>query len=93
MNDAFCRGAYDKGCTDIMYCTSLLSILTTQLSPFLHNQGEIVWTCCDWEIQVSTSGLELEFSPPQVNVLPLSYDAPFSFILVLTVAEPKIEKK
>ncbi len=29
------------------------------------------------EIQVSTSGLELKFSPPQLNTLPLSYDAPF----------------
>ncbi len=30
--------------------------------------------CC--EIRVSTSGLELEFIPPQLNALPLSYDAP-----------------
>ena len=29
------------------------------------------------EIRVSTSRLELEFSPPQLNVLPLSYDAPY----------------
>ena len=34
MNDGLCRGA----CA----CTWLLSIQTTQLSPFLHNQGEIV---------------------------------------------------
>ena len=40
---------------------------------------EIVWTCCDWEIQVFTSGLELEFSPPQLNVLPLSYDVSISW--------------
>ena len=59
----------------LISCTWLLSIQTTQFSPFLHNQGEIVWTCCVWEIQVSTSGFELEFSPPQLNALPLSYDA------------------
>ncbi len=56
----------------LISCTWLLSIQTTQLSPFLHihNQGEIVWTCCDWEILVS---------PPQLNVLPLSYDAPYYY--------------
>ena len=61
----------------LILCTWLLGIQTTQLSPFLHNQGEIVWTCCVWEIQVSISGFELEFSPPQLNALPLSYDAPY----------------
>ena len=66
----------------LISCTWLLSIQTTQLSPFLHNQGEIVWTCCDWEIQVSSTGFELEFSPPQLNVLPLSYDAPYSIYLL-----------
>ena len=73
MNDALCRAAWDKGCTDIMYMT--IEYQTTQLSPFLHNQGEIVWTCCDWEFQVSTLEFELVFSPPQLDVLPLSYDA------------------
>ena len=28
-------------------------------------------------LRMSTSGLELEFSTPQLNVLPLSYDAPY----------------
>ena len=63
----------------LISCTGLLSIQTIQLCPFLHNHGEIVWTCCDWEIQVSTSGFELEFSPPQLNALPLSYDAPIMY--------------
>ncbi len=36
----------------LISCTWQLSIQTTQLSPFVHNQGEIVWTCCYWEIQV-----------------------------------------
>ena len=72
--------AWDKGCT----CTWLLSIQTTQLSSFLHNQGENVWTCCDWEIQVTTSGLELVFSPPQLNVLPMSFDAP-SFLIMIDI--------
>ena len=31
---------------------------------------------CDCKIRVSTLGLKLEFSPPQLNALPLSYDAP-----------------
>ncbi len=67
----------------LISCTWLLSIQTTQLSPFLHNQGEIVWTCWVWEIQVSTSGFELEFSPPQLNALPLSYDAPYFYLYLL----------
>ncbi len=31
---------------------------------------------CDREIRVSTSGLELKFSPMQLNTLTLIYDAP-----------------
>ena len=72
MNDALCRGAWDKGCTDIMYM--IIEYPNYPIISLLHNQGEIVWTCCDWEIQVSTTGFEHEFSPPQLNVLPLSYD-------------------
>ncbi len=56
----------------LISCTWLLSIQTTQLSPFLHNQGEIMWKCCDWEIQVSTSGFELKFLPPQLKIITLS---------------------
>ncbi len=76
MNDGLCRGAWDKGCTDIMYM--IIGYRNYPIISFLRNQGEIVWTCYDWEFQVSTSGFELEFSPPQLNVLLLSYDAPFS---------------
>ena len=75
MNDALCRGDLDKGCTDIMYM--IIEYLNYPIISLLRNQGEIVWTCCDWEIQVSTKGFDLEFSPPQLNVLPLSYDAPY----------------
>ena len=64
MNDALCRGAWDKGCTDIMY-------MTIEYPNYLI----ISLLSCDWEIQVSTLGLELEFSPLQLNVLPLGYDA------------------
>ena len=69
MNDALYRGASDKGCTDVHDCW------VSKLPNYLLL---IVLTCCDWEIQVFTSGFELEFSPLQLNVLPLSYDAPFS---------------
>ena len=51
----------------LISCTWLLSIQTTQLSHFLHNQAEIVWIFCDWEIQVSTWGLELELSTPLLD--------------------------
>ncbi len=67
MNEAFCRGAWDKCCTDIMYIT-----IEYPNYPILTQSR----TCCDLEIQVSTSGLELECSPSQPSVLPLSYDAP-----------------
>ena len=63
--------AWDKGCTDIMYM--IIEYPNYPIISLLHNQGKIMWTCCDWEIQVSTSGLELEFS--QLNVLTLSDDA------------------
>ncbi len=78
----------------LILCTWPLSIQTTQQSPFLHNQGEIVWMYCLWEIRVSTAGLELEFSPPQLNALPLSYDAPYSlYVLNLELKFLRIIKK
>ncbi len=42
-------------------------IQTTQYSPFLHNQGEIVRLYCNWEIRVSTSGFELELWLININ--------------------------
>ena len=77
----------------LILCTRLLSIQTTQQSPFLHNQGKFVWMFCDCEIRVSTSGLKLEFSPPQLNALPLSYDAPWliwSFHPVYNIVVKKV---
>ncbi len=68
MNDTLCRGACDKGCADIMYMT--IEYPNYPIFSFLTQPRENVWTCCNWEIQVSTSVFEIEFSPPQLNVLP-----------------------
>ena len=77
MNDALCRGAWDKGCTDIMYMIieypnyPIISLLT-QLR---RNCVNMLWL----RNSSFTSGFELEFSPPQLNALPLSYGVPHLF--------------
>ncbi len=40
----------------LISCTWLLIIQITQLSPFIPNQVEIVWTCCDYKGVVQSKG-------------------------------------
>ena len=82
MNEALCRGAWDKGCTDIMYMIvkyPIYPIISLLTQPRGNRVNVLQLGNSD-----STSGLEVEFSPPQLNALPLSYTAPRkSFLLYL----------
>ena len=79
MKNALCRGAWDKGRTDIMDLTieypnySIIYLLTQPREN------------CVNVLRLRHSSfytLELEFSPPQLNASPLSYDAPISVVSI-----------
>ncbi len=73
MNDALRKGAWDKGCNDIMYIVHeyCVSIITLKL----HNQGEVVCEC------IATEKFVFPLWDFELSALPLNYDAQYSQML------------
>ena len=71
MNDALCKGAWDKGCNDIMYMT-----IAYQSAPSNYTtNGEVV---CEF---IATEKSVFPLWDFELSALPLNYDAQYGQML------------